>query len=77
MNVYADLIDLIAPGVTPEQIINFKPSTEAQDRLSELLYKNRTTRLTAEEERELDRFRDVEHIIRMAKARARKYVEKR
>ncbi len=73
MNVYADLIDLIAPGVTPEQIINFKPSAEAQNRLSELLHKNRTTRLT-EEERELERFKEMEHIIRMAKARARKYV---
>lgn len=30
-----------------------------------------------EEERELERFKDMEHIIRMAKARARKYVEKR
>lgn len=75
MNVYADLIDLIAPGVTPEQIINFKPSEAAQNRLSELLHKNRTTRLTAEEDRELERFKDMEHIIRMAKARARKYVQ--
>ncbi|WP_375444641.1 hypothetical protein [uncultured Fibrella sp.] len=77
MNVHADLINLIAPGVTPAQIIDFKPSEEAQSQLSELLYKNRTTRLSVEEERELERFKDMEHIIRMAKARARKYVEKR
>ena len=29
MNVYVDLIDLIAQGVTPEQIINVKPSVKA------------------------------------------------
>lgn len=63
MNVYADLIDLIAPGVTPEQLIDFKPSAEAQDRLSDLLYKNRTSRLTTEDERELEQFKVMEHIM--------------
>jgi hypothetical protein len=74
MNVYADFVEFIAPGVTPEQIVNYKPSQASQDRLDELLAKQRMFPLNRDETEELNRFEDIEHILRMAKARARQYV---
>ena len=72
---YAEFIDFIAAGVTSEQIVNFKPSTASQRRLEELLSLVRSNTISPEERRELDHFKEMEHIMRMAKIRAWKYVE--
>ncbi|GAB2584482.1 hypothetical protein [Spirosoma areae] len=72
---YAEFIEFIAAGVTSEQIVNFKPSATSQRRLEELLSLIRSNTISAEERRELDHFNEMEHIMRMAKIRAWKYVE--
>jgi hypothetical protein len=72
---YAEFIDFIAAGVTSEQIVNFKPSMASQRRLEELLSLVRNNSINPEERRELDHFKEMEHIMRMAKIRAWKYVE--
>lgn len=77
MVAYAEFIDFIAAGVTPEQIVNFKPSEKSEGRLDELLTRLRSNTISSEERRELDHFKEMEHIMRMAKARAWKYVEGR
>ena len=41
-----------------------------QARVNQLLEKNRTTGLTADEETEMERYMTVEHIVRLAKAKA-------
>lgn len=70
-------LDFIAAGVTPEQIIAFKPTPKAQERLEELLWKSKNAALTSQEEQELNHFREMEHLVRMAKARARQHVQNR
>ena len=42
----------------------------AQSRVNELLEKNKTVGLTAEENAEMERYMTVEHIVRLAKAKA-------
>jgi hypothetical protein len=69
--LYMEFIDFVAAGSTPEDVINFRPSSEAQERLSELLERNREGKLTEEESAELDKAMTLEHIVRMAKAKAR------
>ena len=69
--LYMEFIDLVAAGSTPEDVINFRPSLEAQERLSELLERNREGTLTEEESAEMDKAVTLEHIVRMAKAKAR------
>jgi hypothetical protein len=69
--IYLELIDFVAGGTTPEDVINFRPSTEAQRRVHELIERERETRLTPEEAAELGHFLELEHILRMAKAKAR------
>lgn len=68
---FDEIIDFIASGPSPEDIIAFKPSALLQKRVDELLEKKRDTGLSEAEAREVDQFLMVEHIMRLAKARAR------
>ncbi len=67
---YLEFIDFIAAGTTPEQIIAFRPSSTAQERLEELIAREKDARLSPGEKDELDHFFQLEHILRVAKARA-------
>jgi hypothetical protein len=68
---YFEIIDFIAAGTTPESVAHFRPSPEAQQRVAELVERERDLGLSAEEKAELDHFMELEHILRMAKAKAR------
>ncbi|MCB1122917.1 MAG: hypothetical protein KJT03_15285 [Verrucomicrobiae bacterium] len=70
IKAYDEIINFIAEGTTPEKVIAFRPSAEAQKRAEELLYKEKNQSLTPEEKSELDYFMVIEHLMRMAKARA-------
>ncbi|WP_315790242.1 hypothetical protein [Fischerella sp. JS2] len=73
--VYDEIIDFIAAGTTPQSVIDFKLSNTAQERLEDLVYKHKMGKLTPQEKKELDNFLTLEHIIRLAKARAYKYID--
>jgi hypothetical protein len=68
---YEEIIDFIAAGTTPEAIIGYRPSPEAQQRVAELIEREKATALSSDEKAELDHFLELEHILRMAKAKAR------
>ncbi|MCI0487372.1 MAG: hypothetical protein L0229_12325 [Blastocatellia bacterium] len=70
---YEEIVELLAAGPSPEEIINFRPSAAMQERVRELLAKNQAGNLTAEEEAELDEYGHIEHLMRMVKARAQKH----
>lgn len=72
--VYDEIIDFIAAGTTPQSVINFRLSEAAQERLEDLVDKHKTGELTPDEKRELDHFLTLEHIMRLAKARAYTYI---
>lgn len=68
---YLELVAFVAGGTTPEDVANFHPSAEAQRRVSELIDRERESQLTTEESAELAHFLELEHLLRMAKAKAR------
>ena len=68
---YLQFIDFIASGTTPEGVASFEPSPESQQRVSELVEREKGAGLSPEEKAELDHYVELEHILRMAKARAR------
>lgn len=74
LKAYEELIDFIAAGTTPDNIVAFRPSEETKQRVADLLRREKTTGLTADELSELDRYMQLEHLMRLAKARARKYL---
>ena len=71
---YEEIIDFIAAGVRPEDIVVFQPSTEVKARVAELIHREKTTGLSAEETAELHHYLQLEHLMRLAKARARAHL---
>ena len=69
--VYLEIVDFFASGTTPRAVAEFQPSLAAQQRALELLELAKQDQLSPEQEAELDVFTELEHILRMAKARAR------
>ena len=68
---YFEIVEFIAAGTTPETVAHFLPSPEAQRRVAELIEREREEGLSPEEVAELDHFMELEHILRVAKAKAR------
>lgn len=68
---YLEIIEFIASGTTPEMVAEFRPSVEAQERVAELIEREKNGELLPDEKVELDHLMELEHILRMAKAKAR------
>jgi GTP-dependent phosphoenolpyruvate carboxykinase len=74
VKAYEEIIDFIAAGTTPQNVIAFRPSDEAQERVADLLVREKEGLLLPEEKSELDRYLQLEHLMRLAKARARDFL---
>lgn len=74
INPYEEVIDFIAAGTTPSDIVSFQPSPESKERVSFLIEREKTEGLSPDEKSELDHYMQLEHIMRLAKARARQYL---
>ena len=73
--VYEELIDFIAAGVSVEQVAGFAPSEAARTRVWELVRREKDGSLTTDETRELTHYAELEHLLRVAKARARQRLQ--
>ena len=66
----AEVLEFLAELPSPEEILNLRPSERLQGRVQELLGKSRAGKLTGQEEAEWERYQYLEHLMRMAKAKA-------
>ena len=73
--VYLELIDFIVSRATPEALLHFRPSESNQRRVSELIEGQQNGTLSAEETSELDDFLQIEHLLIMTKAQARRRLQ--
>ena len=71
VRAYDEIVDFIAAGTTTDAVARFEPSQKTKDYVADLIHKEKTAGLTAEESSELDHFVKLEHLMRLAKARAR------
>jgi hypothetical protein len=71
-HVYREMLDFLASSPTPQQIVDFKLPKDDQERLEELLEKNREERLSDVELAELDVYELVHHSVIRLKAQARR-----
>ena len=69
-SAYDSLADFIA-ALDPIKVLGFHAPTKIQKRVEELLEQKQDTRLTLTEQEELDHYLILEHIVRLAKSRAR------
>lgn len=76
IKVYDEIIELIASGTTPQSVINFHLSDNAQNRLEDLIYHSKNNELTQEEKQELDSYLILEHIMTLAKVKAHQYLNR-
>ncbi len=67
---YAEVLDFLITRPTPQKIVAFKVSAEAQERIRTLLDKNREGSLTEIETAELDLYEQLEHMMILLKAKA-------
>lgn len=72
---YDEIVDLLARGSRPAEILRFRPSRAAQRRATYLLERNRAGELTDEEAAELEQLGQFEHLMQLVKARARLHVD--
>lgn len=68
---YEEIVDFIASGTTPSAVVSFKPSPEACQRVEELIAREKADGLSADESAELDLYMQLEHLMTLAKAKAR------
>lgn len=73
IRAYEEIIEFIAAGTTPEAVARFEASQETKNRVADLIHREKTIGLAPEETSELDHYLRLEHLMRMAKARARSY----
>lgn len=76
MRLQQEIIEFLARGPSPEEIVAFRPSTQAVNNIQELLAKNYATRLTAAEEAELDQAEWLDNLMTQIKARAHHHCRK-
>ena len=72
---YEEIIDFFAAGTTPEALVAFHPSDSVQQRVAALVESSKEGSISSEEQSELDDYLQLEHIMIMAKARARMYTQ--
>jgi hypothetical protein len=71
--VYDEVIEFIASS-SPQNVIAFRPSDEARARVTDLIFREKTEGLSEDEKSELDHYLQIEHLMRLAKARAHHYL---
>jgi len=72
---YDEIINFIAGGTTPAAVVAFRPSDGVQQRVAELVERSKTDSISPEEQSELEDYLQLEHIMIMAKARARQHTQ--
>ena len=71
---YEEIIEFIARGTTPDNVVAFQPSDAAKARVGDLIRRHKNGGLNADETVELEHFLQLEHLMRLVKARAHKHL---
>ncbi len=68
---YEELVDFIAGGASSRDVAEFTPSDSAKALVADLIHRQKTIGLSSEETADLQNYLQLEHLLRLAKARAR------
>ena len=71
---HEEIIDFIAAGTDPHGVATFEASQTTKDRVAYLIHRDKTTGLSSEEAAELNDYLQLEHLMRLAKARAHRHL---
>lgn len=76
MRLQEEIIEFLARGPSPEEIVAFRPSPQAVNDIQELLTKNYATRLSPAEEAALDQAEWLDNLMTQIKAHAHHHCRK-
>ena len=68
---YEEIIEFLARGTTPDNVVAFQPSDATKARVGELIARHKNGGLSEDEQGELERYLQLEHLMRLVKARSR------
>jgi hypothetical protein len=71
MKPFEEIVKFIADTAGAEKLAAFKPSSAAEQRVAELLTKQQDGSLSPKESEELQLFVQLDHVMSLAKAKAR------
>jgi len=71
MKPFEEIVTFIARAAGPEKLAAFKPSEASEKRIAELLAKQKNGQLGSRELEELQLFVQLDHVMSLAKAKAR------
>jgi hypothetical protein len=71
---YRYVLKFLVKQPSPKEVMDFEPTAEMQERASMLLQKNREGTLTPVEQKELDEYVQINHLVTMLKARVLPYL---
>jgi hypothetical protein len=71
---YEEVIEFIAAGTSPQNVVAFRPSESAKERVADLIRREKAASLSPDEESELNHYLQLEHLMRLAKARAHQHL---
>ncbi|MCZ7644809.1 MAG: hypothetical protein M5U26_05925 [Planctomycetota bacterium] len=74
LKVYTEIVEFLAAGTTPNEIVAFQPSIATKNRVAELIEREKESQLSTEESAELSHYMELEHLMRLAKAKAREHL---
>ena len=74
LKAYDEVIDFIA-ATNPDKVLAFRPSEATTQRVADLICREKTTCFSSQEKAELDHYMWLEHVMRMAKIRARQLLQ--
>ncbi|WP_287253772.1 hypothetical protein [Moorena sp. SIO4E2] len=73
--IYDEFIDFVAQKTSPESVTKFQFSEATKEKIDDLVERAKLGDLSPSEKNELEQFLVVEHLIRLAKARAHQYLK--
>lgn len=73
-HIYRYVLDFIASNPSPQEIADFRPTAEMQERLRVLIARSKSGDIDPLEQAELDEYERIEHIVIMLKAGNLKYL---
>jgi hypothetical protein len=69
---YEEVLDFITRKIPPQDVLEFSASKKAKLRIEGLIAKSKVDGLLPDEESEVQEYLQLEHLMRMAKAWARR-----
>ncbi len=73
-HIYRYILNFLASNPTPEEIADFRPTPEMQERLCTLLGLSKAGKLSPTEQKELDEYEQIEHLVIMLKTGSLAYL---